>query len=127
MTTKYIPIIFLVILLHSCSQQQKKEPLYPNTETAQTPAQLGEQIFNGKGSCVACHQPDQKIIGPSITEIAKIYKSQNGDIVSFLKGEGKPIVDPSQYEVMKSNFAITKNMSDAELEALEAYIYSHLK
>jgi hypothetical protein len=43
----------------------------------------------------------------------------------FFKGEGEPIVDPSQYEVMKTNFAITKAMSDEELKALEAYVYSH--
>jgi cytochrome c len=45
-------------------------------------------------------------------------------MVQFLKGEGKPIVDPSQYEVMKTNFAITKNFTDEELKALEDYFYS---
>jgi cytochrome c len=29
-------------------------------------------------------------------------------MVTFFKGEGEPIVDPSQYEVMKTNFMITK-------------------
>ena len=60
-------------------------------------------------------------------DIAKIYKDKNADMVVFLKGEGEPIVDPSQYEVMKTNFAVTKAMSDEELKALEAYVYSHLK
>jgi cytochrome c len=71
--------------------------------------------------------PDQKVIGPSITEIAKIYKEKKGSIVSFLKEESEPIVDPSQYEVMKANFAITKQMSDEELKALEEYIYTFSK
>jgi cytochrome c len=48
-------------------------------------------------------------------------------MVTFLKGEGEPIVDPTQYAVMKDNFAITKNFSEEELKALEAYVYSHLK
>jgi cytochrome c len=48
-------------------------------------------------------------------------------MISFLKGEGKPIVDPSQYELMKANFAITKAMTEEELKALEAYVYSTLK
>jgi cytochrome c len=48
-------------------------------------------------------------------------------MVAFLKGEGEPIVDPSQYEVMRANFVITKAMSDEELQALEVYVYSHLK
>jgi hypothetical protein len=43
----------------------------------------------------------------------------------LFKRRGEPIVDPSQYEVMKTNFAITKAMSDEELKALEAYVYSH--
>jgi cytochrome c len=48
-------------------------------------------------------------------------------MISFLKGEGEPIVDPTQYEVMKANFVITKTFSDEELKALEAYVYSTLK
>jgi cytochrome c len=48
-------------------------------------------------------------------------------MVSFLKDEAKPIVDPSQYEVMKTNLALTKEMSDEELKGLEAYIYSTIK
>lgn len=93
----------------------------------QTPEQVGETIFNGKGNCATCHKVDTKTIGPSVQEIAQIYKDKNSDIVKFLKGESEPIVDPSQYEVMKANFAITKAMSDDELKGLEAYIYSNLK
>lgn len=125
-------IIFLLVVLSlvSCKKEEvKKEPLYPaSTEkVAQTPEELGEVIFQGKGNCVACHQVDNKVIGPSLQDIAKIYKDKNASIVTFLKGEGKPIVDPSQYEVMKTNFAVTKAMSDDELKALEAYVYSNLK
>ena len=93
----------------------------------QTPEELGKQIFEGKGNCVACHQVDQKLVGPSIQEIASIYKAKGGDIVAFLKDDAKPIVDPSQYEVMKTNFGLTKAMSVEELKALEAYIYSNAK
>ena len=94
---------------------------------AKTPEELGKQIFEGIGNCFACHQPDQKVIGPSIKEIAKIYKDKNGDMVRFLKGNAEPIVDPSQFAVMKTNLPVTQAMSDEELKALEAYIYSHLK
>ncbi len=93
----------------------------------QTPEQLGENIFNGKGNCATCHKVEAKTIGPGVQEIAKIYKDKNSDIVKFLKGEAEAIVDPSQYEVMKANFAITKAMSDEELQGLEAYIYSTIK
>ncbi|WP_431243461.1 c-type cytochrome [Flavobacterium sp. P21] len=69
----------------------------------------------------------EKVIGPSIQEIAKTYKDKKGDIPTFLKGNAEPIVDPSQFAVMQTNFAITKEMSDEELKAIEAYIYSNLK
>jgi cytochrome c len=48
-------------------------------------------------------------------------------MVTFLKGEGEPIVDPSQYEVMKANFALTKTFSEEELQSLEQYMYSQVK
>ena len=123
-------ILFSIFAFISCKKEEtKKEPLYPITteEIAQTPEELGAEIFQGKGNCVACHQMDKKAIGPSIQDIAKIYKDKGADMVVFLKGEGEPIVDPSQYEVMKANFVITKAMSDEELKALEAYVYSSLK
>lgn len=116
------------LLLVSCKEEAQKEALYPDSQPEmQTPQQLGKEIFESKGNCFACHQPEQKIIGPSILEIAQTYKDKGGDIVSFLRDNEKPIVDPEQFPVMKTNFAITKNMSDEELKALEAYIYSHLK
>lgn len=125
---KNVLLLFSLLLLISCKSEEKKENLYPETQTEkQTPEQLGQELFEGKGNCIACHQKEQKIIGPSLMEIAKTYKDKNGNMVSFLKGNEAPIVDPSQFEVMKTNFAITKNMSDEELKALEVYIFSHLK
>jgi len=88
---------------------------------------IGKEIFEGKGNCISCHQVDAKLIGPSLVDIATIYKQKKGNIVAFLKEEAEPIVDPSQYAVMKTNFAITEEMSDEELQSLEAYIYSSLK
>ena len=125
---KLLTILFATLFL-SCGSNKKEESNETvNEETeVKSPVALGQELFEGAGNCFACHKPDQKIVGPSISEIAKIYKTQNGDIVDFLKGNGKPIVDPSQYEVMKTNFAITKNMTDEELKGLEAYIYSFSK
>jgi cytochrome c len=127
---KKLVFVFAVLALTSCKkEEEKKEPLYPvsTEEVAQTPVELGAEIFSGKGNCVSCHQVDKKAIGPSLQNIAQIYKEKNGDMVAFLKGEGEPLVDPSQYEVMKTNFVVTKAMSDEELKGLEAYVYSTLK
>jgi cytochrome c len=127
-------VLFAIILtvamaMVSCKKNSSEES-FGKSETVtevQKPEDLGKELFNGKGACIACHQVDQKVIGPSLQDIAKIYKEKNGDMVAFLKGEGEPIVDPTQYEIMKTNFAITKAMSDTELKALEAYVYSTLK
>lgn len=87
-------------------------------------AKLGQEIFDDKGNCYSCHKPDQKVVGPSIKEIAKIYAAKKGNMVNFLMGEADPIVDPSQYETMKVNINLTKTFSDEELKALEAYFMS---
>lgn len=118
-----------MLTLVSCKKDGTEESFgKPETSTeAQKPEDLGAEIFAGRGACVACHKPDVKLVGPSLQDIAKIYKEKNGDMVTFLKGEGEPIVDPTKYELMKPNFVITKTFSDEELKALEAYIYSNLK
>ena len=125
---KKVVLLACLILVISCKKETQEAFGHPNlTEVSQTPEQLGKSIFEGKGNCVACHKINEKLVGPSIQDIAKIYKAQNGDIVSFLKDDAKPIVDPTQYEVMKTNFALTKAMSDEELNGLEAYMYSDFK
>lgn len=120
-------IVIALVSLMSCGKEKEKE-FFGKQETSEITENplvtKGKELFEGKGTCVACHKPDVKVIGPSISEIAKIYKEKNANMVKFLKGEGEPIVDPSQYEVMKTNFSITKNMTEEELQALEAYFYS---
>lgn len=130
-------VLFLsaVLAFTSCKKETTENPDTTATETysegesaeAKTPEALGKDIFEGKGNCVSCHQVDQKVIGPSIQEIGKIYKDKKGDIVTLLKGNADPIVDPSQFSVMKTNFPVTQAMSDEELKAIEAYIYSNVK
>ena len=125
---KKVALLVCLIFVISCKKESQEAFGQPNpTELSQTPEQLGKSIFEGKGNCVACHKINEKLVGPSIQDIAKVYKAQNGDIVSFLKEEAKPLVDPRQYEVMKTNFALTKAMSDEELKGLEAYMYSDFK
>jgi cytochrome c len=131
---KKIFILVVFMVLFSC-QEKKVEPFGVDTksvsevteDSVEAKIELGEELFNGVGLCYTCHKPDQKVIGPSIKEIATIYKEQNADMVDFLRENAKPIVDPSQYEVMKTNFTITKSMKDYELEAIELYIHTFIK
>lgn len=124
-------ILFLAlcvsIMALSCKNNNQEDfSVTKNTEetNTQTPIELGKSIFEGKGNCVSCHQLNKKVIGPSLQEIATTYKKQKGDLIAFLKEEAQPIVDPSQYEVMKANLALTKTFSDDELSALQVYISS---
>lgn len=134
---KKVALIAIAVLAFSCKQKET-EPFGKETETpevpsegmpaeTQTPEQLGEAIFNGKGTCVSCHKAAEKLIGPSLKDIAKIYKEKNASIVTFLKGEGEAIVDPSQFALMQPNLELTKTFSVEELKALEAYVHSNLK
>ena len=121
-------IILLTFIITFTSCKKETEDNYGQPQSDETVLKVsGQELFEGKGTCTACHLPDQKVIGPSIAEIAKIYKEKKGSIVGFLKEESEPIVDPSQYEVMKANFATTKQLSEEELKALEDYIYTFSK
>ena len=134
---KKVVITFILLAFVSCKKESQEpfgKPTEDKTEYSEgesagvkTPEAMGKEIFEGRGNCTSCHQPDQKVIGPSIQEIAKIYKDKNANMVTFLKGNGEPILDPSQFAVMKTNFPVTQAMSDKELKAIEAYVYSHLK
>lgn len=116
---KKTALLFIVFAFISCKKDEKAKPnVTPNS------VEIGKKLFEGKGSCIACHKPNAKIIGPSLSEISKIYKAKNASIVSFLKEETEAIVDPTQYQIMKANLTITKTMTGDELKALEAYIFS---
>ena len=121
---KKLSLIIILFCLFSCkSKEDKSETFVDETATKIS----GQELFEGEGNCIACHKSDQKIIGPSLQEIAKIYKDNKASIVLFLQEKSEPIIDPSQYEIMKTNFAITKSMSEEELKALEDYIFSFSK
>jgi len=88
--------------------------------------ELGKKLFAEK-TCTTCHQPDAKVIGPSIKDINKVYTEKNGNMVKFLKGEAAAIVDtdPGQVAIMKANLdGFVKDLSGDELAALAAYMRS---
>jgi cytochrome c len=120
----------------SCGETKKEEvkkeveaPVEAVKETVKTQEEniaLGKKLFTDK-TCVTCHQPAVKVIGPSIKDINKKYTETNGNIVSFLKGETPPIVDtdPGQVAIMKANIdGFVKNLTNEEKAALAVYIRS---
>ncbi len=121
---KNLLILLSFFSLIACQNKEEKSTTSVNEIATKV---TGKELFEGEGNCVACHKPDQKNIGPSLKDIGKIYKAKKRSIVAFLKEDSEPLVDPSQYDIMKTNFAITKSMSGEELKALEDYIYSFSK
>jgi cytochrome c len=119
----YFIVTISALVLVSCKKESQENFGKP-TEVA---ADLGKEIFEGKGTCATCHKTDIKLVGPSMQDIAKIYKEKNASIATFLKGDEKPIVDPTQFEVMKANFALTKTFTDEERQSLEEYVLSQGK
>lgn len=125
---KAIYIVAFSLSVISCGKKIETDPMgNPIEDTKTTTAalsseDLGKELFEGKGMCATCHKPDAKIVGPSIKEIAKIYTEKKASISIFLQGEADPIVDPTQFEIMKANFAITKTMTEEELKAIETYM-----
>ena len=127
---KKLLFVVIALSLFSCKDKADQEPFgvkppAEDTTTASTLSDVektGKEIFNGKGNCHTCHKPSQKAIGPSIAQIANIYAEKDADMTAFLRGDGEAIVDPSQYDVMKTNFYITKKFSDEEMQSVVDYV-----
>ena len=130
---KSLAVFALAITLTNCGEKKETDSFgnpVDKDATAQPDATIdpllakGQELFEGKGTCTACHKADTKVIGPAIKDIAKIYKEKGASIASFINEESEAIVDPTQYETMKANFVITKAMTAEERNALEAYMMS---
>jgi len=114
--------VLLVVFLFVCCKKQT-EPFSSKASTEKSTIEIGKKIFNGKGQCATCHKANQNILGPSVSEIVLAYKNHNNQMTQFLKGKSDPIVDPSQFQIMKVNLEITKKMTDKELQSLVDYMY----
>jgi len=85
---------------------------------------LGNRLFSEK-TCITCHSINSKKTGPSVVDIMHVYKKNNADIVAFLKGNSKPIVDTtaSQVAIMQANIdGFLKKVTDEELNAISTYM-----
>lgn len=120
-----------VIIGTSCnsSTEEKTESTETTTnevapveeKTEVTEAISGENLFSGKG-CVACHQLENKTVGPALKDIAAAYDGNKDGLIAFLKEEAEAIVDPAQAAVMQPQLAATKALPAEELNAIVDYI-----
>lgn len=119
-----LTLAILSIITISCGDKKKEETTTP--AVVELTAEDGKELFTSK-TCTSCHQPDTKLIGPSIKDINAKYTENNASIASFLKGELSPIVDtdPTQVAIMKANLdSFVKDLTDAEIQAIEKYMLS---
>ena len=117
-------VIISIMMVSSCANDSNSDNENINeNDSVASPETNGYNLFNDSG-CAACHLPDSKSVGPSINEIASAYSENKEGMITFLRGEGEAIVDPSQYAVMKVNLSITKEMDDKNLSDLVDYILS---
>ena len=124
-------IFFIIILvLNSCNTDKKikkdseKGPPERPELSQDSKIFLGNRLFSEK-TCITCHAINNKKIGPSVVDIMHVYKKNNADIVAFLKGNSKPIVDTtaSQVAIMQANIdGFLKNITDEELNAIATYM-----
>jgi cytochrome c551/c552 len=64
---------------------KKEEKLTP--EQLQAEVSLGKQVF--QESCSTCHALNEKLIGPTIKEMAEIYKGNPNAMIQWIKAPGK--------------------------------------
>jgi len=135
---KSVLVLGLAAVIFTSCGEKKKEEVKKDVETKVETVkkevkdavvdniELGKKLFTEK-TCATCHQPDAKVIGPSIKDINKVYTEKNANIVKFLKEESPAIVDtdPGQVAIMKANLdGFVKDLSGDELAAIAAYMRS---
>jgi len=123
-------ILFAILILNSCNTDKKtntdnNKGVPERTELSQdSKIFLGNRLFSEK-TCITCHAIDGVKKAPSVVEIMHVYKNNNADIVAFLKGNTKPIVDTtaSQVAIMQDNInGFLKEITDVELDAIATYM-----
>lgn len=124
-------------VLVSCGKKEKPaESPAPAPAEVATPAPVAEVSAEEKAflavvekidpanKCIVCHHATNTGVGPSYTDVAKVYKEKNGNLVKFLKGEAEAIVLPERFAEMKGNLEVTKKLSGEDLDAIAKYIRS---
>ncbi|WP_394828784.1 c-type cytochrome [Pendulispora albinea] len=73
----------------------------------------GQALF--QSTCSACHGVDRRVVGPPLTEIARIYADNPDGIVTWARAPGKKRVDYPQMPAFAS-------LGDPKLRAIAAYM-----
>ncbi len=85
--------------------------------------ETGQEIFEMKG-CALCHKKSVNTIGPSLRSIWTAYLGKEISLVSYLKGQAEPIVDPARASIMNPQLVKISSLSDENIRKLAEYIVS---
>lgn len=83
------------------------------------PAQASQELAV-KGTCVACHMPDKKLVGPSWHDVAKKYKNQPGAVdmlAARIRKGGKDVWSPVPMAPLGKD-----KISDADLKTVLVWV-----
>ena len=125
-TMRLFIFLMATLVLISCNTDKKTEKGVPERPELSQDSKifLGNRLFSEK-TCITCHAVTTKKVGPSVVDIMHVYKKNNADIVAFLNGNSKPIVDTtaSQVAIMQANIdGFLKDITDEELDAIATYM-----
>ncbi|MNY62235.1 Cytochrome c6 [compost metagenome] len=77
-------------------------------------AEKGKKVFSQY--CASCHKIDEKLVGPPVFEMAKIYKGNVADLQKWIKNPGKKRPDYPQMPGFESQ------LDQQKLDQLAEYI-----
>jgi len=92
----------------------ERQALY--AKNVQADAALGERVFNER--CSACHQFDQKVVGPPYNQVLPKYQADPEKLKAFLRNPYK--IDPA-YPAMPN-----QGLSELEVQSVAAFLLGHL-
>lgn len=90
---------------------------------ANAQGESGKTIFEMKG-CALCHKTRVDTIGPSLKKISTVYMGKEMSLLTYLRGQGESIVDPSRASVMQPQLVKISSLSNEDTKKLAEYIVS---
>jgi len=129
---KHLLIVLIggFLVLTSCKTDKKADKHLENVVPERSELSMDSKIFLGnrlfsEKTCITCHAIDREHKAPSVVDIMHVYKKHDANIVTFLKGHAKPIVDTtaSQVAIMQDNInGFLKQITDEKLDAIATYM-----
>jgi len=97
-------------------------PLVATLSLAAAPAAMASEALAKKYNCLACHQVDKKLVGPSYKDVAKRYKGQPGAAAKLAESVKKG--SSGKWGPTPMPGGINANVPDADVKALISWILS---